>query len=88
MEFTKSGKFAKKSAVTKIGCDHMWWSIGKNSDVHFEVLNIILQFQLNPSTGSLVITAEKPYQFMAQNRFGQSAILNQTTSKKKLSCSF
>jgi len=30
-----------------------------NSAVHFEVLNIILQFQLNPSSGSLVIAGEK-----------------------------
>jgi len=31
-----------------------------NSAVHFEVLNIILQFQLNPSSGSSVIAGEKP----------------------------
>jgi len=29
------------------------------SAFHFEVLNIILQFELDPSRGSLVITAEK-----------------------------
>ena len=29
-----------------------------NSAVHFEVLNVILQFQLNPSSGSLVIAGE------------------------------
>jgi len=33
-----------------------------NSAVHFEVLNIILQFQLNPSSGSLVIAGEKTLQ--------------------------
>jgi len=52
----------------KIGFDHIWQSVDhleldgleKNiSAVHFEVLNIILQFQLNPSSGSLVIAAEK-----------------------------
>jgi len=32
-----------------------------NSAVHFEVLSVILQFQLNPSSVSLVITGEKTF---------------------------
>ena len=31
-------------------------TLKNNSGLHFEVLNIFLQFQLDPSKGSLVIT--------------------------------
>jgi len=34
-------------------------TLKNNSAVHFEVLKIILQFQLNPFSGSLVIAGEK-----------------------------
>jgi len=49
----------------------MWQSVGhlesdnlekNNPAVHFKVLNKILQFQLNPFSGSLIITGEKMLQ--------------------------